>query len=562
MFSTKTNINILTELLRVKGIEHAVVCPGSRNAPIVHNLSQIFTCTPVTDERSAGFYALGMAQATRKPVVVCVTSGSALLNLAPAVAEAFYQHVPVIIVAADRPARWIDRLDGQTLPQPDALGRFVKCSVCLPEDADDEEQHNHCNLLVNQALIAATGSVPGPVLINVPLSEPLFDFTLKKIPHERNISTIRPPLYDSRSITPVLKRMAKAERPMIVLGQAYFGSLQPDVELALNALRSRLVVISEKLSDSLSMPFDAAIPTTDAEIESLAPDFVLTLGGTLVSKRLKKFLRKCQPKEIWEINAENWPHDTFMHQTGLIMANAESVIYALYQHVSRNSCNTSCSYLSAWEHRLNTVAVQSLKATLPFSQAYAIREFEASLYAENMFDTYHLHYANSSAVRLGNLFSHKRIWCNRGVNGIEGSLSTAAGFSLTTQEPVYCIIGDLSFFYDQNALWNDQLGGNFHILLLNNGCGGIFHQLPGLNKKKDSFPYIAGNHHCTAENACQQSGIDYLSAHNEKELSQALDTFLNHTALRPMLLEVFTDAAQDAAAMSHIEAAIDKQFKG
>ena len=177
MYSNKENINILTSLLLEWGVTDAVVCPGSRNAAIVHNLNECGTirCHPITDERSAAFYAMGIALNTKRPTVVCVTSGSALLNTAPAVAEACYQHVPLIVIAADRPQQWIDQLDGQTLPQPDALNRFVRRSVSLSEPRTEEERW-YCNRLVNEALHAATFRQPAPVLINVPITEPLFTF--------------------------------------------------------------------------------------------------------------------------------------------------------------------------------------------------------------------------------------------------------------------------------------------------------------------------------------------------------------------------------------------------
>ena len=181
MFCDKDNVNILTALLAAHGIRHAVVCPGSRNAPIVHNLKECeqIECHPVTDERSAGFYALGLALATASPVAVCVTSGSALLNVAPAAAEAFYRHVPIIIISADRPAQWIGQLDGQTMPQTGALGCFVKKAVCLPEPNNDEQRWM-CNRLVNEAITTATIHGWGPVHINVPITEPLFSFTTRK----------------------------------------------------------------------------------------------------------------------------------------------------------------------------------------------------------------------------------------------------------------------------------------------------------------------------------------------------------------------------------------------
>ena len=184
MYSNKENVNILTALLVAHGIRHAVLCPGSRNSPIVHNLNECpdIQCYPVTDERSAGFYALGMTQATGEPVAVCVTSGTALLNLAPAVAEAYYQHRPLVVISADRPPQWIDQLDGQTLPQPDALGRFVRKAVSLPEP-HDEESRWYCNRLVNEALMEKHA----PVHINVPISEPFFLFSTPELPQERKI---------------------------------------------------------------------------------------------------------------------------------------------------------------------------------------------------------------------------------------------------------------------------------------------------------------------------------------------------------------------------------------
>ena len=184
MYSDKDHVNILTALLVAHGIRHAVVCPGSRNAPIVHNLTTCpdIACYPVTDERSAGFYALGMSQALKQPVVVCVTSGTALLNLAPAVAEAWYQHRPLVVISADRPSQWIDQLDGQTLPQPDALGRFVKRAVSLPEPRNDEERW-YCNRLVNEALIVRDA----PVHINVPITERLYSASLEKTGGFRNV---------------------------------------------------------------------------------------------------------------------------------------------------------------------------------------------------------------------------------------------------------------------------------------------------------------------------------------------------------------------------------------
>ena len=224
MFCNKENVNLLTALLVKYGVTDAVVCPGSRNAPIVHNLNECdrITCRPVTDERSAGFYALGMAQATHRPVVVCVTSGSALLNVMPAVAEAYYQHVPLIVVSADRPAQWIDQLDGQTLPQLDALGRFVRRAVQLPEPHNDEERW-YCRRLVNEALFLATCRQPAPVHINVPITEPLFTFDVEALPNVERWTMMMEERRLPYAFEVFAARIAKAERPLIVIGQMPAG---------------------------------------------------------------------------------------------------------------------------------------------------------------------------------------------------------------------------------------------------------------------------------------------------------------------------------------------------
>ena len=248
MFGNKENINILTALLVAHGVKRTVVCPGSRNAPIVHNLNECgkIRCIPVTDERCAGFYALGMSLATDTPVAVCVTSGTALLNLAPAVAEASYRHHGLIVISADRPSAWIGQLDGQTLDQPGAFGRFVSKCVNLPEPHDGIERWQ-CNRMVNEALLAVRSRGRMSVHINVPISEPLFEFDTAALPHERVIESIRPTL-DVRTFgTYVVKALLAARKPMLVVGQLNRQSVE--VGTALQTISGRIAVLSEPLSD-------------------------------------------------------------------------------------------------------------------------------------------------------------------------------------------------------------------------------------------------------------------------------------------------------------------------
>ena len=506
MYSNKENVNILTALLVAHGVRHAVVCPGSRNSPIVHNLNACpeIKCYPVTDERSAGFYALGMAQALQQPVAVCVTSGTALLNLAPAVAEAYYQHVPLVAISADRPSQWIDQLDGQTMPQPDALGRFVKKAVSLPEPQNDEE-HWYCNRLVNEALIETRHQGCGPVHINVPITEPLFDYTVKTLPHERKIK-----LVSAEVTTPTLSHVGRmfmmAERPMLICGQPMNPGL------------------------------DEAVALVEHD-ERYVPDFVLCIGGAIVSKRLKRFLRKA--REVWTVNATGEVNDTFMNLTQVIQGDGKIIA----DHVQFLLEDRPHPFVLMWEQLLKHVREHVERYEPAYSQMAAVKYFESQFTLHSSLFT--IHYANSTAIRLANIYALHPVWCNRGVNGIEGSLSTAAGFSVVSKELVFCVIGDLSFFYDQNALWNRNLRGNLRILLLNNGKGGIFNMLPGLEQSPARDQFVAAEHHTSAEGICRQNDITYLKADNSEAMQQGINTLLNIESERPVLLEVFTDPSED-----------------
>ena len=544
MYSNKENVNILTALLVEHGIRHAVVCPGSRNAPIVHNLNECpdIQCYSVTDERSAGFYALGMSQALKQPVVVCVTSGTALLNLAPAVAEACYQHIPLVVISADRPPQWIDQLDGQTLPQPDALGRFVRKAVTLPEvissppesggvrgglnkgngasvqttppagtppDSGGEtisEQHWYCNRLVNEALIIKNA----PVHINVPISEPLFDFSVLSLPVERKIDCLSADI-SANTLSHVTRMFLQAKRPMLISGQPMNPLMDEAVSLV-------------------------------ADDESYVPDFVLYVGGSIVSKRLKHFLRKA--KETWVVNETGEVTDTFMNLTHVVQGDGNAVA----DHIRFTLVMEPHPFVKLWDELLERVRHHAEHYEPAYSQMAAVKYFESQV------GDAVVHYANSSAIRLANSFARSHpVFCNRGVNGIDGSLSTAAGFSVVSHlspltsyhSNVFCVIGDLSFFYDQNALWNQNLRGNFRILLLNNGRGGIFNMLKGLEQSPARDKFVSAEHHTSAEGICRQNDVVYLSANNPAQLSSAIDTLLYIDSDRPVLLEVFTDVEED-----------------
>jgi len=529
MYSGKKNILQLVALLKAHGISRAVLCPGSRNSPIVQTLTNhpFFSCYAITDERSAGFFAIGLALQSSQPVVVCCTSGTALLNLHPAVAEAFYQRIPLIIVSADRPAAWIGQNDGQTIPQPEVFRLLVKKSVNLPEIQTEEDEW-YCNRLINEALLESDHHGKGPVHINVPISEPLFRFSAEKLPEARIIKR-----YEWNT------RLNDYDRCMLIAGQMPANC--PLDAAAGEALSKRFALIAEHTANLNS--FVPAIRNIDAvlhalpeeRLKELSPDLLITYGGDIVSKRFKKFLRSYPPKEHWHVSEGGEVIDLF----GAVTVIIEAEPYVFLQKIAGLPVN-SMTYPLQWKVFSNKIA----EPDFPYSEQAAIGALLKNLPSESV-----LHLGNSSTVRYAQLYSIPNgidVFCNRGTSGIEGSLSTAAGYASASDKINFTVIGDLSFFYDMNALWNGHVGNNLRIMLLNNGGGEIFHTLGGLEMTEQTRRFVAGTHTASAKGWAVERGFDYTAIHNSNELAEALAAFTQPKLTDyPLLLEVFTDQAED-----------------
>ncbi len=291
MYSDNRSVLQLVALLKAHGISHIVLSPGSRNSPLTHSFATDceFSCYSIVDERSAGFFALGVIQATGKPVAVCCTSGSAVLNLGPSVAEAFYQQLPLIVITADRPTAWIGQMDGQTIPQAGLFREITRRSVHLPIITNKEEEW-YCNRLINEALLSVDNGVIGPVHINIPLDEPLFGFNQESLPCVRTIRKVAP-AYRIGEEGDYAERFVGYSKRMIIVGQLPPGH---DLTELLRRLRESagVVILAEQLSNVPSMEtstFDTVLYAASKEVlEQLAPELVITLGGHIVSKRLKE----------------------------------------------------------------------------------------------------------------------------------------------------------------------------------------------------------------------------------------------------------------------------------
>lgn len=543
MYSDKKNILQLVALLRAHGVRKVVLCPGSRNAGIVHTLANVpeFTCYSITDERSAGFFAIGLSLQGGGPAAVCVTSGSALLNLHPAVAEAFYQQVPLIVISADRPAAWIGQMDGQTLPQPGVFGGLVKCAVHLPE-VQTEEDEWYCNRLINEAILETYHHGKGPVHINVPVSEPIYRFTVKELPQVRVLARYQGLNMYDRDYTALIERLNTYSRRMAVVGQMSLIYLFTKEDI--RQLSRHFVWLTEHLGNR-TVPgrpirnFDAALSAMSEEKQhEMAPELLITYGGHIVSKQLKKYLRKHPPKEHWHVAADGKVTDLF----GCLTTVIEMDPFEFLEKIGPLMNAKVSGYPQAWEAFCGAVPVPEF----PYSEMAAIGSLLKQLPEQAA-----LHLANSSAVRYAQLYPLNpavEVCCNRGVNGIEGSLSTAIGYAVESKKLNVVVIGDLSFFYDMNALWNHHFGINLRILLLNNAGGEIFHTLPGMDKTGRSRLFITAPHRTSACGWAEERGFLYLKATNQEELDEKMQLFTDpKDTMKPMLLEVLTDAETDTA---------------
>ncbi len=535
----KTICRMIASMLAGYGVKDVVISPGSRNTPLVMAICRnpVLRTRQIVDERTAAFIALGMASGCNRPVTLVCTSGSAVLNFAPAVAEAYYRKTPLIVISADRPRAWIDQDDSQTIRQHGVLGGITQASCAVDDVTEDVGFQNR---VLNDVLATALHGRRGPVHINVPISEPLFRFTTEELPKVRVITRYQGLNVYDREYTGLIERLNKYNRRMIVAGQMNLIYLFEKKYAKL--LYKHFAWLTEHTGNKIvpGIPvknFDAALYALPEEkLEKMVPDLLITYGGHIVSKRLKQFLRKHPPREHWHVSLDGKVADLYGSLTTVIEMDPfeflEKIAYLLE--------NRTTDFPRIWENNTRDLP----QPEFGYSEMAAIGALIQSLPTPAA-----LHLGNSSAVRYAQLYmlpEEVEVCCNRGTSGIEGSLSTAIGYSVCSDKLNFVVLGDLSFFYDMNALWNTNFGCNLRILLLNNGGGEIFQTLPELEMEEKTHRFVTATHKTSAKGWAEEREFFYLPVHNDKELTDAMAIFTQSAPHnRPMLMEVFTDAAED-----------------
>ena len=528
----------LLEIFLAKGITNIIISPGSRNAPLTIGFASnpAFQCYSIADERSAGFFALGIAQQTKKPVVLVCTSGSALLNFYPAFAEAFYSQIPLIVLSADRPQSKIDIGDGQTIRQENVFANHSLYNANLHELASQEN-----DIKINEALDTAFAK-KGPVHINAPFEEPLYE-TVESLSVQPVIT--HPQLIPSTlsDLSAFAKIWNQSTRKMILVGVNEPNAID-DETLNFFAKDESVTVWTETTSNvhhpSFITNIDTIItPFTNQDFENFQPEILVTFGGMIVSKRIKAFLRKYQPKHHWHIDTLR-AYDTF----GALTQHFQVSPQAFFNQFLPLTISVISDYAQRLENvkQNRRVKHDAYLATIPFSDFKVFDKVIPRLPKNSQ-----LQISNSSAIRYAQLIpidTSIEVYCNRGTSGIDGATSTAIGAAVANKKQTTFITGDIGFLYDTNALWNNYIPKNFKIILINNGGGGIFRILPG-HKETPVFNTFFETSHClTAEHLAKMYGFNYSIASDENSLEKAL-TNLFATNDQPALLEVFTPTREN-----------------
>lgn len=543
----KQHISDLAEICRLKGIRHIVISPGSRSAPLIQSFYRVFgnDCISLVDERSAAYFALGIAEYTRKPVVLVCTSGTAVLNYGPALAEAYYQGVPLVAVTADRPGELIDQQDNQTLHQPGIYKNFIKAGFDLPQVITSDDDLWFASRLVNEAIDLALTPCQGPVQINVRLTEPLYDELPPPSAPLRIISQANPEI-ELRLSNELRQEWKQAKKIMIIHGQDHPGS---EVIPYLQSLSEdgRVIIMAE---DIANIPGENIIRNSNLLLSRNRktspdyPDLILHSGGQVVSKALTGYLRRAVNVKCWRIGNDHTLIDTFKLATSRIQFPA----YAVYKSLAEeNIAQAGNSYRDSWLKISRATGDQALQiiSDLPFCDLKVFSQVCSSLQPGII-----LVPGNSSVIRYVQLFDDRRereCYGNRGVSGIDGSLSSAAGIAFVSGKITLVILGDLGFIYDSNGLWNRELPSNLRILVVNNGGGGIFHILKGPSDQPFFKKFIEANHTADLQKLSTAYGLDYFYAEDEKSLGVQWDAFLSDRG-RAAVFEVKTDPVLSASA--------------
>ncbi|MFT7001963.1 MAG: 2-succinyl-5-enolpyruvyl-6-hydroxy-3-cyclohexene-1-carboxylate synthase [Spirosomataceae bacterium] len=541
------------EVCAEKGIENVILCPGSRNAALIVAFEQNpkINCFSISDERAAAFVAMGMALESKKTVAIVCTSGTAALNFIPAAAEAILQEIPLLILTADRPPEWINQYDGQTVFQNGAFGQHVKRNFALLPDYEKSDVDWFANRVFNEAINLSQQPPLGPVQINIPIREPFYPADNEVVQSKTSVHIISNALIkksiDEKLAKDLVNEIESSASVWIVVGQQN----DPELDIALAEIKElpNVLIIGDVISnvesqiDSQDILFKQSLP-------DFKPDLLITCGKSLITKSLKLFLRNSKVRNHWHVQESETIRDPYQSVSELFNINPVDFFNSL--HFTSDSFQQKSESLSQLiKHDQKIIdALRSKMQYLTFSDIHCVNTL-LSITEKNSV----LHLGNSLSVRYVNLLKHKLnaksiiVECNRGTSGIEGTLSTAVGYAMSTNKKVYCLIGDVSFQYDKNALWHNYIPDNLKIIVLNNSGGNIFRMIPGPKSQSAYKEFFETTQQHSARRIAEHYKVDYLPIRNISETTE-VSSFLKKAGCS--IIEFFTEPEENERAFKEL----------
>lgn len=552
----KDSCYLLANILKSQGVEKAVLCPGARDLPLITAFVRQpgIETVSIVDEREASFSALGMAEISGKPVAVVCTSGSAILNMAPAAAEAFYKHIPLILISADRPEAWIDQEDSQTIRQYGVLKNIVKKSYSLPGDSNDVDAGWETERIINEAAIICNSHPFGPVHINVPLDLPLNRMLDRGEDKIRTIKSVAPSAGMTKEFATEIAQVLQSTGKVLIAS----GSYAPDSRLSKYLVKlsslPNVYVLDENLSNlhikKLCASPDALITALNDEVsEQLVPQILITFGGSIVSSAFKNWIRNhSKAIEHWHISSDESVVDTFKCLSKKFVLQPTVFFGEITACLRKKWEVTYSNYKAQWanvESQLLKKEAEFFKESRDWCDLAALKQIVESLSKEC-----NIQVSNGLSVRYLMLlpcsYKFHRVDCNRGVSGIDGSTSTAMGASMVYSGTTVLISGDMSARYDLNALLDiPHLTENFKIVVMANGGGNIFKFIKSAEGSDERENYLVSMNQpdwkAIAENHCWR----FYEAADYRQLSEVMDSWIERSK-EPAMLVVKTNGEINA----------------
>lgn len=542
MYSNIESVQILIKLLKEYNIKNVVLAPGGSDIPIIHSIEtdEFFNCYSVVDERSAVYFAMGVSQQNNAPVACVCTSGTAVSNFLPGMTEAYYQNVPIVAITADKDPLRQGHLETQKIEQNNILDTVCKKTVELPVIRSKEESW-YCGRLINEALVELDHHGKGPVQINIPIVGKTSIYSCETLPDVKKINLITA---TDQGLDKYIEKLSKAKKILIVLGQNIVFSDEDKKNVELFAKKYNCIISVEHMSNLNCEGVVYTYPVTEifymkGALSDLVPDIVISMGNNIASYKMKPFLREHSGTvEHWQVDESGRIRDMFECLTDVMEFSPQFFFKYFAGNAPKNISNDKI-YFKEWQKYIDNITYPEFN----FSNFYVAQELSKVIPDKSI-----LHLAILNSTRVMQFFplgKNVKVYSNIGALGIDGCLSTFIGQAAGTDELAFCLVGDLSFFYDMNAAGIRHIGSNVRIILLNNGGGSEFHFFMGKRNIPTINTHICAEHKKTAKGWIESLGYDYYSASTKEELATVMPK-LSKKSDKPIFVEVFTDMEDDA----------------